>query len=71
MKRLFTVIVSFSDHLVGIEQYEEETPLDALKKLIATSEALVGYDRDLLSKSIMPLLHYKVGKGIWGFILIR
>ncbi len=67
MKNLFTILLSFSDHLVGIGQYNEETALDALKSFIASSEALEGYDRELLVKSIIPLVHYKNDKGVWGF----
>lgn len=67
MNKLFTVLITFSDHLVGVGQYQVETPLDALKNLIKLSESLKGYDRDLLIKSIMPLVHYADMKGVWGF----
>ena len=67
MNKLFTITISFSDHLVGIVQCEVETPLAALKNFIKLSESLEGYDRDLLIKSIMPLVHYAGYKGVWGF----
>lgn len=67
MNKLFTITISFSDHLVGIGQYKAETSLDALKNFIKLSESLEGYDRKLLIKSIMPLVHYADNKGVWGF----
>lgn len=67
MNKLFTVTIYFSDHLVGIGQYKAETPLKALKKFIKLSESLEGYDRILLEKSLMPLVHYADNKGLWGF----
>lgn len=67
MNKLFTILISFSDHLVGIGQYEAETPLAALMNFIKLSESLEGYDRELLIKSTMPLVHYAGDKGIWAF----
>ncbi len=65
--KLFTIFLSFSDHLVSIGQYEADTPEDSLKQFINATEALEGYDRNLLLKSIMPLVHIAHDKGIWSF----
>ncbi len=67
MNKLFTITISFSDHLIGLDQYEAETPIGALKEFIKLSESLEGYDRILLEKSLMPLVHYADMKGVWGF----
>lgn len=67
MKKLFTVFVSFEDHLVGVQQIEAESAMEALKESLSTSEAYEGYDREVLIKSIIPLIHYADNKGLWGF----
>ena len=64
---LYTVFLSFSDHLLGVGQYEVPSAEDAVKKFIQTNESLDGYDRDLLHKSLMSLLHLADNKGIWMF----
>lgn len=68
MKYLFTVIIDFSDHLKGVQQIEAETPLEAIQISLRTSEAYEGYDRELLVKSILRLIHYAEVKGIWGIV---
>ncbi|MDB5260384.1 MAG: hypothetical protein JWN37_615 [Candidatus Nomurabacteria bacterium] len=67
MNKTFTVILNFSDHLIGIEQYEKGSPIEALKEFITSAEALNGYDRELLTESIMPLLQGAKYKGVWMF----
>ncbi len=67
MNKLFTVLLGFHDHIVGIGQYEASSPLGALSDFIEKSESLDGYDRELLIKSIMPLTHIANMKGFWIF----
>ncbi len=67
MKNLFTVLLNFSDNTIGISQYEEKTPLEALMKFVKFSGALDGYDRDLLEGSLSNLHHDTHSKGIWTF----
>ncbi len=67
MRNLFTVLVSFEDHLVGVQQVEAVSPMEALKESLNTSEAFEGYDREVLIKSITPFIHYADNKGVWGF----
>jgi hypothetical protein len=67
MNKLFTVRVSFSDHLVGVEQYEAESAELALKKFIEFAESLKGYNRELLATYLMPLIHVAHLKGVWLF----
>jgi hypothetical protein len=65
--KLFTIFLSFSDHEIGIGQYEAATPEESLKQFISSTEALEGYDRKQLLNSIMPLVHIAHDKGIWSF----
>jgi hypothetical protein len=65
--KFYTILLNFSDHLVGIEQYYDENPEKALKKFVNLSESLEGYDRHLLSKSLLPLIDYVDIKGVWSF----
>lgn len=65
--KLFTIFLNFSDHLVGIGQYEAETPEESLRQFLSSTEALEGYNRDLLLKSLMPLIHIAQERGIWTF----
>ncbi len=65
MKNKYTILINFSDHLIGIGQYQSESPESALKDFIKSSESLEGYDRTLLNNSIMPLLN--PFKGVWSF----
>ncbi len=67
MKNLFTVIVNYSNNAVTIEQHEERTPLLALIQCIRVSDALDGYDRDLIEESISHLHHRINERGIWTF----
>lgn len=67
MKNLYTIILSFSDHLKGIGQYEAEDALGALKEFIETNESLDTYNRVQIKRSIMPLIHYVDNKGLWTF----
>jgi hypothetical protein len=70
MKKLYSVFISFSDHLVGIGQYQAETPIEALQEFIKTNESLEGYDRSFLMQCIHPesLIHTAEIKGIWGIL---
>jgi hypothetical protein len=65
--KLFTIFLSFSDHTNGVGQHKAETSEDALKEFIRHSESLVDYDRSLLLKSILPLIHITPEKGVWLF----
>lgn len=65
--KLFTIFLSFSDHVNGVGQHKTETPEDALKEFIQTNESLVDYDRNLLLKSVLPFIHITPEKGIWLF----
>ncbi len=67
MKNMYTILINFSDHLIGIGQYESESPEVALKDFINSHESLDGYDRVLLANSIMPLLKPNKIKGVWSF----
>lgn len=65
---LFTVIIHFSDHRNGIDQFETDSPLEALKQMISLSESLEGYDREqiLLTASEYTLVHIASEmKGFW------
>lgn len=65
--KLFTVILTFSDHTKGIGQYVTDSPEEALREFIRSSESLVDYDRELLLKSMMQMIHIAEDKGIWLF----
>jgi hypothetical protein len=65
--KLFTIFLTFSNHETGIGQHEADTPEEVLKKFILTTEALEGYDRQQLQKSIMPLIQIAHDKGVWSF----
>ena len=66
-EKLFTVLLGFSDHASGIGQYKAESPERALEQFIKSSESLEDYDRGLLQKSILPLIHLANEKGVWLF----
>lgn len=42
---LYTVIINFEDHTFAINQYETDSPEEALMRCIKESEALEDYDR--------------------------
>jgi hypothetical protein len=50
--RLYTVIVSFSDHTAGIEQFEAPSPHDAVANFIAKAESLESYDQQAVAELI-------------------
>jgi uncharacterized protein CbrC (UPF0167 family) len=69
---LYTISVSFSDHLVGMDQIEADTPEKAVEEFIRTAECFDRYDREMLIKHTNPLLHVsgnagspKRHKGVW------
>lgn len=68
MKNLYTVFITFQDHLVGIQQIKAESALEALQQSLRTSEAYEGYDRELLVKSILRVIHIAGNKGLWSII---
>jgi hypothetical protein len=65
-KKLYTVLIHFADHLIGIGQYEAESAEQALEDFILTSEALEGYDRERLNRSVNPLFQPKAERGLWS-----
>lgn len=65
--KLFTVFLIFSDHTNGIGQYTTNNPEDALREFIHSNESLIDYDRELLLKSTMSMIHVADNKGIWLF----
>jgi hypothetical protein len=69
---LYTVIVTFSDHVYGIDQIEAPTPYEALREFIRTAECLDGCDREMLEKGTHGLLQVagnsrgsRRHKGVW------
>ena len=62
---LYTVLINFADHIVGIGQYETETPEKALELFVQENESLENYDRERLMKAINPLIHIRDFKGFW------
>lgn len=65
--KLFTIILSFSDHLKGIGQYQANSPADALKTFIRENESLEGYDRMGIEKATWGPIHIADVKGLWSF----
>jgi len=65
--KLYTVIISFSDQRQAIEQYEAETPFDALKRFIDKAESLNHFDRGKILAALKPtpLIQTKPFKGLW------
>lgn len=67
MKKLYTILLGFSDHATGIDQYEAESAEDAVRKFIKSAESLENYDRNLLDSNLRPLIHVAKKKGFWSF----
>ena len=67
-KKLFTVILAFSDHADGIGQYETNSPRKALEMFIEKSEALEGYNRGQVKNAISGLWQASELKGVWSII---
>lgn len=67
MKKTYTILINFSDHIIGIGQFESDSPELALKDFIKTHESLDGYDRQILFESLMALLQFKDLHNVWYF----
>ena len=64
-KKLYTLLINFADHIVGVGQYQAETPERALELFVQENELLEGYDREKLMRAINPLLPIRDIKGFW------
>lgn len=67
MKKLFTIFIDFEDHLVGIHQVESDTANNALLDALKNNQSLEYHDRDLLIKSLQPLIKFNDDKGLWSY----
>lgn len=45
---LYTILIDFEDRTMGIDQFEAESPNQALEDFILKAESLDNYDRKLL-----------------------
>lgn len=64
-KKLFTVILSFSDHADGMAQFQANSPREALGMFIEKSEALENYNRTLVEKAVSGFWQPSGMKGFW------
>jgi protein-tyrosine-phosphatase len=67
-KKLFTVVLAFSDHADGIGQFEANSPRQALEMFIEKSEALEGYERNHVKDAIKGLWQASELKGVWSVV---
>lgn len=66
---LYTVTIHFADRLDAIGQYDADSPIDALKLFIRTSESLEHYDRGKVEDAIRGLIHLTDPlKGYWSIV---
>lgn len=69
MSKLFTVFLNFQDRVVGIGQFESDSPINVLSSFIKKSESLNEYDRDYLLSLVKPecFTQLKSDRGVWLF----
>ena len=73
MKKLYTVSITFSDFSESVNQYEANSPEEAVELFFKKAECLDGYDRDELVRVIerrlrekSALIHAADGlRGVW------
>jgi hypothetical protein len=62
---LYTILISFEDRTVGIDQFEAETPQKALEEFINKAESLEEYDRKKIFSLIINRSRQGNLKGFW------
>jgi hypothetical protein len=72
---LYTILISFEDRTVGIDQFEAETPQKALEEFINKAESLEEYDRKkifslIINRSRQGNLLMHIAKNLKGFWII-
>ena len=76
-KHLFTVIVGFSDHTQGIEQYEASSPEEAITRFVHDAACLQEFPPDTRAELIgggrdIRLIHVANNfHGVWIWVLAQ
>ena len=69
---LFTVIVDFADRTQAIEQYEVQSPREALERFVREAEALSEHDRKhvmhLVGRGDERLIQVADLHGVWNWV---
>jgi hypothetical protein len=69
---LFTVIVDFADRTQAIEQYQAQSPREALERFVREAEALSEHDRkqamQLVGKGDERLIQVADRYGVWMWV---
>ena len=76
-KHLYTVIVGFSDHTQGIEQYDASSPEEAVARFVRDAECLQEFPSEARAELVggggdIKLIHVANGfHGVWIWVLPR